>query len=84
MKHEDINIFPEDKSRPADRRPGTWKRLSLAEGGISASITCPKCGVYGTLESHKIHKDGSVWPSVVCPNDCGFHGMNVILDGWQS
>jgi predicted RNA-binding Zn-ribbon protein involved in translation (DUF1610 family) len=28
----------------SDYKPGTWKGLKLAEGGRSASFTCPQCG----------------------------------------
>lgn len=66
-----------------DYKPGTWKGLTLSEGGRSASFTCPKCGQLAVLIDHDIADDGEVSPSVVCPNDgCTFHEY-VRLDGWR-
>ncbi len=49
--------------------------------GFSAVISCPHCGVVGSLdESHDIHANGEVYPSVVC--HCGFHDF-IILEGYD-
>ena len=48
--------------------------------GFSAVITCPACGERGSLhDSHDVHADGTVQPSVVCP--CGFHAY-ITLEGY--
>jgi predicted RNA-binding Zn-ribbon protein involved in translation (DUF1610 family) len=66
-----------------DYQVGTWKGLKLANGGRSASFTCPICGQTAVLIDHEIAPDGTVSPSVVCPHDgCGFHEF-IQLDGWQ-
>lgn len=74
------------KEPPYKRPPGTWKPIEEMESpGLesapTATFACPKCGVVGTLDEHEIRGDGTVTPSVVCPNDCGFHDM-VVLEGW--
>lgn len=61
---------------------GTWRRFETVEGEISASVTCPKCGLNGTLEDHKISETGEVSPSLECPNPkCDFHD-HVQLEDW--
>lgn len=51
---------------------GTWKPLATHKRR-SATITCPECGAVGSLDGHGIHKDGRVWPPVMCPNEsCDF------------
>lgn len=66
---------------PGWKQPkGTWRPLET-EDKLSASFTCPGCGVSGTLDDHEIHGDGKVEPSVDCPENCGFHDM-VTLEGW--
>lgn len=70
-----------------DRPRGTWKPLKLAEGGHSATVSCPKCGNVSTLEGHAITADGQVEPSVVCPwlvmecRECDWHDT-IRLAGW--
>jgi hypothetical protein len=71
---------PRDDAPAHLRKPGTWKPLKT-DKSMSASFTCPKCGQYGALDGHGIHTSGSVWLSVVCPADCGFHGF-IELEGW--
>jgi predicted RNA-binding Zn-ribbon protein involved in translation (DUF1610 family) len=62
--------------------PRTWKGLKLANGGRSASFTCPKCGQTAVLIDHEINADGTVRPSVVCPTEnCDFHEW-IVLGGW--
>lgn len=64
-----------------DHKPGTWKGLQTL-GGRKASFTCPNCGQLGSLSDHEIAEDGTVNPSVVCFNGCGFHDF-IKLEGWQ-
>lgn len=70
------------KKSPTDvpRAPGTWKEL-LCPDRVSATITCPHCGAYGSIDEHFISNIGEVTPSVICPNECGFHDV-VVLEGW--
>jgi hypothetical protein len=63
------------------RRRGTWFPL-IADDQKTATVTCPDCGLQGTLESHKIHEDGRVSPSVNCPDpECSWH-VWIRLEGW--
>ncbi len=69
--------------KPGDER-GQWKRLlrSPHDGGLTATLTCPDCGQFATLD-HDIKEDGTVHPSVVCPYDgCNFHDY-IKLEGWK-
>lgn len=66
---------------PTSMPKGSWKEFDL-ETKPSATFKCPNCGAYGVLEDHEIGGDGSVTPSVVCPEDCGFHDY-VMLVGWH-
>ena len=62
--------------------PRTWKGLQT-ENGRSASLTCPQ-GHVCSLSNHEILSDGSVHPSVICPEDgCGFHEF-VKLKDWSN
>ncbi len=49
---------------------------------LNAVISCTDCGAIGTLD-HTISSEGLVTPSVVCPRDCGYHEVGVILSGWD-
>ena len=61
---------------------GTWKQLHT-DKGISATLTCPLCGVTGTLENLFIELDGKTDVSVDCITEgCDFHDV-VILQGWE-
>lgn len=62
--------------------PGTWRGVTF-DGKRFAGLTCPN-GHAGDLSDHTIAADGTVSPSVVCPEaGCGFH-ENVKLEGWTS
>lgn len=69
-------------------KTGTWpgkgqyrKTSTQNPPGFSAVISCPGCGVVGSLdESHDVHADGTVQPSVVCT--CGFHDF-IVLEGYE-
>ncbi len=53
-----------------------------SDGKPSARITCPKCGITGSLD-HEIDFNGNVSPSVECPNDdCSFH-TNIQLKDYR-
>lgn len=64
---------------------GRWKRL-ISDGKVTACITCPKCGNFGSLAEHAIAADGTVTPSLVCPwvaeTKCDFHDMGTLV-GWR-
>lgn len=60
---------------------GCWRPLETADGP-SASLSCPGCGLVGTLDDHEIQGNGAVTPSVDCPASCGFHDY-VVLEGWH-
>lgn len=59
--------------------PGTWQ-LVKTKNEPSASFVCPDCGFFGSLLDHQIAEDGTVSPSVDCP-DCSFH-EHIRLEGW--
>lgn len=71
------------KSYPRDDKltPGTWN------GGQTpifraVAFCCPN-GHIGGLSDHEIAPDGTVSPSVVCPEPgCDFHEF-IKLEGWQ-
>lgn len=66
------------------RERGTWRGVKLTDqaGRRSATASCPDCGQTASLSGHEIAKDGTVNPSVVCPNaNCNFHQF-VKLEGW--
>jgi len=72
--------FTLNKSR--ELIPKTWRKLLSGEK-ISASIVCPN-GHYGVLIDHDIGSDGTVSPSVVCPEEgCKFHDYVKLL-GWKA
>jgi hypothetical protein len=57
--------------------PGMWK------GSVTIYVSCPKCGLIAALD-HQVADDGTVTPSLVCPEDeggCGWHDT-VRLDSW--
>lgn len=63
--------------RADDRQPGTWHP---ANGGIYA--TCPDCGCYINLSSHKVAANGEVTPAAQCAQrGCGFNEL-IQLDRW--
>src|SRR5688500_18895944 len=72
----DRAVYPEAPPEALTPPKGTWKRC-----GESAWFACPSCGEYGMLADHRIHRDGRVWPSVLCPVGCGFHRV-IQLQGW--
>lgn len=61
--------------------PGSWK-LIMQDSRMVVRVACPGCGVKGTLLDHEIAPDGTVSPSLLCPDACGFH-EEVQLEGWN-
>ncbi len=62
--------------------PGTWQGATLPDGTRRALLACTR-GHIASLSSHEIAADGTVTPSVVCPEDgCDFHEF-VQLEGWK-
>ena len=62
-------------------KPGSWNYFAV-EGALKVSFTCPYCKSLAVLD-HKVGMDGTVSPSVVCPNDrCDFH-QNIFLADWN-
>jgi hypothetical protein len=66
---------------------GGWFHVREVDAEGEAKITvrfcCPDCGLCGALDDHEISPDGTVVPSVVCPNDeCDFH-ETVRLQGYE-
>lgn len=56
-----------------DLDKGSWQGGITYAGIKTALISCPKCGQIASLSYHEIDDNGFVSPSVVCPNECGFH-----------
>lgn len=63
------------------REKGQWWGVQR-EGKRGATLICPGCAIHAGLMDHAISADGSVTPSVVCPEDCGFHEY-IRLVGWE-
>ena len=65
--------------------PGSWTFVrSSAEhrpAGPTARVSCAKYGAMASLADHSIDAEGKVTPSLVCPDECGWH-VDVVLDGW--
>lgn len=61
------------------RNPGQWWPTKYPDGRLSATLYCSECEKPMSLANHKIADDGTVTPSVVCPQEnvecprCGFH-----------
>lgn len=48
-----------------------WK-IVMRDGLPIVKMCCPGCGMWSDLGDHDIASDGSVSPSIVCPNDGTF------------
>lgn len=60
-----------------------WRGV-ISNGKGTAYVECPKCGQYAGLSDHEIKEDGTVDPSMVCPNKgCDFHDY-VKLEEWKT
>jgi hypothetical protein len=60
---------------------GEWRSADAA-GRRTALVCCPGCGKIASLSNHKIVAKGDVFPSLVCPFNCGFHEF-VRLGEWK-
>ena len=61
---------------------GPWKGGKTPKGR-TALFCCPKCGEAASLFGHTIAVDGTVTPSVVCPQEgCTFHEF-IRLEAWK-
>lgn len=69
-----VEIVPHVDSRA----PCGWWRTQDGE----VMLACPKCGQAGSLADHQVAPDGSVSPSVECPQANCFHGY-VVLQEYQ-
>lgn len=80
------------KGSHEEQAPGTWWPMKAQDLSVII-IKCPKCRKIATLvrpplkgegvEGHDVESDGTVKPSLVCPNDeCAFH-EHVTLEGWK-
>lgn len=63
------------------REPQTYKPCRSENNRLTANIICPNCSTLLHLNPHKVEKDGTVSPSVVC--DCGFHDY-IKLNNWKN
>ena len=62
----------------------TWRKIV----GRSVVVKCPRCAqiAHISTEDHEIRDDGTVHPSLVCPNPtCDFHEFVQLeeWDGWR-
>ncbi len=71
--------------RTAERWKGgplTWWPVTRADGRRNAMVACGR-GHIASLADHTIGPDGTVTPSLVCPETgCDWHEW-VRLDGWD-
>jgi hypothetical protein len=70
-----------------DWEPGTWSGMdtsqySFVDADRSANMVCTN-GHQLSLINHKISSDGTVSPSVICPEKgCDYHEF-ITLEGWN-
>ena len=57
---------------------GTWTIFA----GKYVKVSCPECGAFGSLD-HTVADDGTLSPSLVCPDECGFHVFARLVDYQQ-
>lgn len=67
---------PRAKEYPAKR--GEYFRGTADQ--VALQFCCPLCLSTFGMGAHQILPDGTVTPSVVCPNKCGFHTNVTFLD----
>jgi len=81
-------LFPEDFSDEAKVSEINAHNRRAHSGRPVVDIMCPVCGKSSFLSSadnktaHGVKARGEVFPSVVCPFNCGFHAY-VQLKGWD-
>lgn len=58
----------------------TWRGLSYRDGRQGATVSCNK-GHSAALTDHIVAADGTVTPSLVCPEEgCDWHEMITLVD----
>jgi len=85
VDEEGTSVFIIKKAKSYKKfESGTWWRtLAKDTGEMTAWFRCPN-GHFGTLSDHSIASDGTVSPSVVCPEKgCKFH-ENIKLEDWNA
>jgi hypothetical protein len=74
------------KGRPDDvwnTDPLTWRGVTMSDGKRSATVCCAN-GHSAHLADHSIAPDGTVLPSLFCPEEgCTWH-QHVKLLGWAT
>ena len=60
---------------------GMYLRAVL-DGKATPVMCCPGCGVRSYMSDHEVAADGTVNPSVGCPEDCGYHEYVTLVD-WE-
>lgn len=86
-------------ARRSDAPAGSWwvLRYRLTDDphqrGRVVMVKCPACGAASVLQrttpdgirsGHRIHRDGRVEPSIVCPHKpCPWH-VHAVLTGWPA
>ncbi len=60
-------------------KPGQWAP-TVGDAPV-VWVSCGGCGAKATLEDHSIAPDGTVNPSLVCPEGCGWHVFGRLV-GW--
>lgn len=64
----------------SESQRGSWNRSFRSNGEQIVYFTCPVCGEIGSLNDHDISDTGAVAPSLICPNECGFHEYIQLAD----
>lgn len=74
-----MRVVPMGHRSDVSRRPRWWP--AKVDGKDTARLVCPN-GHFGLLDDHAVAQDGTVSPSVQCPEEgCDFH-EEVRLEGW--
>ena len=75
-----FDIFRADG--PGSLHAGNWCFVQY-DGRKTIKVSCPTCGTSANLAgTHEVDELGNVSPSLICPDECGFHEW-VILEGWE-
>jgi hypothetical protein len=74
-------VLTQSTRRDGIMAKGEWRR-GEGTNGPTATVCCPGCGKIASLNDHEIMAKGDVFPSLVCPFNCGFHEF-VRLGEWK-
>lgn len=74
------NVTGDDIRRVRYAGLPVWAMVTI-DGRKSVNLRCPKCGVVGHLQEHRIFPDGSISPSLDCGALCGFD-ESCVLEDW--